>query len=152
MSITGKLAREFDHSTEVIDLDQAFFPNPWTTEQWLSTPLDQHLLFTWRTSERVIGYALLQAISSDDLAHLLKILLIPDCRGQGEAKTFWNKILEELTGLGLKNIYLEVEASNASAIRFYEKCGLQLLRRNKAYYSNGEDALIMSMTLEDKRV
>jgi [ribosomal protein S18]-alanine N-acetyltransferase len=146
MSITGKVTEE------VIRLDQDFFPQPWTKDQWLSTNMDQHLLFQWKKENDLVGYALFQFLAGDDTAHLLKILMLPKHRGQGESEKFWTEIVNYLNVSGVQNIYLEVESGNAPAIGFYQKMGFKLLRKNKAYYSNGEDALIMALTLQGNRV
>lgn len=143
MNTTGK---EFSVTEDIIQLDQAF-PNPWTREQWYNLDFHHHLLFSVRNQSDLNGYALFQAIPGDDTAHLLKIMIEPHKRGTAISKEFWNEILVHLRSLNYQSIYLEVEASNSRAIRFYEKSGFKLLRKNKAYYSNGEDALIMTMTL-----
>jgi ribosomal protein S18 acetylase RimI-like enzyme len=56
-------------------------------------------------------------------------------------------MIHQLQIKGFRSVYLEVEATNFRAKSFYEKVGFNLLRRNKGYYSSGEDALIMSLTL-----
>jgi len=147
MNTTGKFEVHSKFPDEVISIDQVHFPQPWTTSQWKNLgPLQNHL-FTWKKENELIGYGLFQYLSGDDTAHLLKILVLPESRGTGETQGFWNEITKYLRKQGLMNIYLEVEATNTRAISFYEKCGFKTLRKNKAYYSNGEDALIMSMTL-----
>jgi [ribosomal protein S18]-alanine N-acetyltransferase len=147
MNTTGNFQRESSPSDEVIELDQKFFPHPWTREQWSEMNPDQNHILTWRLKNELIGYGLFHFLSGDDTAHLLKILIVPDHRGSGETKKFWDTLKVYLKNAGQKSIYLEVGANNVRAIHFYEKCGFKLLRRNKAYYSNGEDALAMSMTL-----
>lgn len=143
MNTTGK---EYSVTEDIIQLDQAF-PNPWTREQWYNLDFHHHLLFSLRNQSDLNGYALFQAVPGDDTAHLLKIMIEPAKRGTSTSQEFWKEILVQLRSLNFLSIYLEVEATNARAIRFYEKSGFKLLRKNKAYYSNGEDALIMMMTL-----
>lgn len=147
MSITGKLIRQALNDQQVHVLDQKYFPKPWTESQWKELRPDQHLLFTWVIGEAVMGYALFHYLEGDDTAHLYKILLIPNLRNSGEALAFWSVIVGELRLLKVKSVYLEVESSNESAKRFYQKCGFALLRRSKAYYSNGEDGLMMELML-----
>lgn len=147
MNITGKLAVEPVTTTDVIALDQAVFSHPWTTEQWRELKADQNILFTWRTQNTLIGYCLFGLSSGDDMAHLFKILIDPAHRQQGNAILFWSAIVHALKIKKLSRVYLEVEVSNQRAILFYEMAGFKLLRRNKGYYSNGEDALMMELTL-----
>jgi len=147
MNTTGSFLALSNFPEDVIKLDQDHFPRPWTTGQWNNLNPAQNHLLTWNLENELIGYALFQYLSDDDTAHLLKILMLPKVRRSGEAAKFWSEITSYLRSEGLKDIYLEVEATNTQAIGFYEKCGFKLLRKNKAYYSNGEDALMMSMTL-----
>lgn len=147
MNTTGKFQVETTFPDAVIELDQKYFPHPWTPDQWHELNPAQHHLFTWAVENKLVGYALFQYLTDDDTAHLLKILINPDERGSGESQRFWSAIMSFLESRDLQHVYLEVEASNARAIGFYEKCGFAVIRRNKAYYSNGDDALIMTMTL-----
>ncbi len=134
-------------SEEIVALDSCFFPNPWTSEQWKSLDPSQSLLLEWRGGEKLLGFALFGLIPGDDLAHLYKILILPERQGSGEALAFWKEITKFLKELGPSRVYLEVEAGNARALKFYQKVGFQLLRKNKGYYSNGEDAWMMDYLL-----
>ena len=42
-------------------------------------------------------------------------------------------------------MYLEVRCSNNDAVRLYEKLGISLRQRLKAYYRDGEDASLMAI-------
>lgn len=44
--------------------------------------------------------------------------------------------------------WLHVRATNAPAIRLYERLGLRMINRVMHFYSNGEDALVMSRVAE----
>lgn len=147
MSTIGNIEAGFPASDEIIEQDQDYFPRPWNKEQWLSLDPNQHGFWVWKINERVGGWALFSIVPGDDLAHLYKILLLPEYRGSGEAQGFWKEILNELKNKGISRVYLEVEVSNLVAQKFYEKMGFELLRQVKAFYSGGEDALIMQLTL-----
>lgn len=146
MNIIGKCSLERPGS-DLIKIDQDYFPQPWSEQQWLGMDRNQHLLFTFRLQNQLVGYALFGLVNGDDVAHLYKILIIPKKRGEGTSGRFWSCIKQELLKKGVKTIYLEVEASNGRAIGFYHKKGFQILRKSKGYYSTGEDALIMTLTL-----
>jgi ribosomal-protein-alanine N-acetyltransferase len=142
MNITGKIFHELP-TQQIIQMDQDFFPHPWTEDQWKE--LDSYKLLTWRSDDELLGFALFRIVLNDDVAHLLKLFIRPSVRGTQETGAFWNEIIQELRGHGQSSLYLEVESQNQRAIRFYQKHGFKLLRINKGYYSSGEDALIMSM-------
>lgn len=146
MNITGKIQIE-SPSEDVIDMDQHFFPNPWDKAHWNNLDLKLNQLFTWRNDSKLIGLALFGIVPGDDVAHLYKIVISPKYRGQGVAAEFWLEITHKLLTIGIKSIYLEVESDNSRAIKFYEKLGFVILRKAKNFYSNGADALIMSITL-----
>lgn len=146
MNITGRIHLS-SVNQEVVDLDQLFFPNSWNKEQWWSLDSAQTILLEWKKAQKLVGFALLGIVPGDDLAHLYKILILPDYQGLGEAEAFWKETVNFLRSRGLGRVYLEVEDSNTRARRFYEKVGFKVLRKNKAYYSNGEDAWMMDYLL-----
>jgi ribosomal protein S18 acetylase RimI-like enzyme len=147
MNTIGNISEEVV-SPELISLDQNFFPTPWTQKQWLELNLGSHTIYGLRKEGKLVGFALLWTLDGDNVAHLLKILLLTDSRGTGASVAFWSAIVENLLQKGFESVYLEVEAQNVRARSFYEKVGFKVLRRIKAYYSSGEDALTMSLTLQ----
>ena len=147
MSTTGKLERlGREQIKEIAELDQLYFPRPWKREDWASLNFSHHSLWAWKQDGRVVGFALF-ATPQDDTSHLLKILVLPESRGSGVSRLFWDHLCVSLRNLGYKGVYLEVEESNVRARGFYEKLGFQLLRRAKSYYSDGADAIMMQLTL-----
>lgn len=147
MSITGKLHLCSSPDSAIVEMDQRYFTHPWTHEQWQSLDMESHALFSWNESGKVWGFALFQTLQGENAAHLYKILLLPEKRGDGTIRFFWNELSSHLRLSGFNELYLEVEASNGRAIKFYQKVGFQLLRIHKSYYSSGEDGHIMTMTL-----
>lgn len=145
MNITGKPPG--DILPKIIQLDQEFFPEPWTPLQWETLNWDLYALFPWKDGENLLGFALFGIAPLDDTSHLFKILVHPTRQGTSGVAAYWLNITKELKKSGIQHIYLEVSSNNQKAIRFYTKQGFQLLRRNKSYYSSGDDALIMSLTL-----
>ncbi len=147
MSTTGNLKSE-TFEQEVFELDCKEFPQPWTLSQWKELDFKHHKLFTWRSPQgELLSFALMGHSPGDNVAHLYKIVTRAHLRGTSASQSFFQAIMRELSQEGCESIYLEVEVSNKRAIRFYEKIGLKILRLSKRFYSNGEDALIMAMTL-----
>ena len=150
MNTTGKLKVITPHNqefTQVIELDQLDFPRPWKQQEWESLNWDHHVLLGLSVESRLQGYALFSQAPGDDTAHLLKICVASSKRGSGVTQEFWAQCLENLRSRGITSIYLEVESPNHRAISFYQKAGFQLLRRIKAYYSDGTDAVTMQVTI-----
>jgi ribosomal-protein-alanine N-acetyltransferase len=146
MNITGNIATE-NPTEDVIEMDQKFFPNPWDSSQWNKLDLNLNHLFTWSMGHKLSGFALFGIAPGDDVAHLYKIILAHEFRGNGSSQEFWAHIKKKLISLGISRIYLEVEFENSRAINFYLKVGFKTLRKAKGFYSNGGDALIMELTL-----
>lgn len=150
MNITGKLLRvqlndpQFE---KVLLIDQADFPRPWNRNDWTSLDFRFHHLLIFEGRFDVDGFCLFSIVPGDDSAHLLKICLIKELRGQGKAVQFWSEILRYLEGQSVNSVFLEVESDNSDAIRFYSKVSFNRLRLIKGYYSDGKDALTMSLTL-----
>lgn len=143
MNITGRAIP----SEKLIQLDQDFFPHPWSLDQWSSFRPDYLRLWTLQKETDLIGFALFSYLDGDDVAHLLKILIIPSKLGGGRAQDFFQKVCCDLRSQGLKTVYLEVEANNLRAQAFYQKMGFRSLRRILNFYSSGSDAITMELTL-----
>jgi ribosomal-protein-alanine N-acetyltransferase len=146
MNTTGEIALELP-GDEVTEMDQKYFPNPWGLSQWAAFNSTLSQLFTWRMMGELKGFALFGIAPSDDVAHLYKIVVAPKFRGPSTGEEFWSELNNRLISRGVKSVYLEVSEVNSRAIRFYEKLGFQTLRRVRAFYSDGSDALVMSLVL-----
>jgi [ribosomal protein S18]-alanine N-acetyltransferase len=150
MSITGKLIQVLPNSEywgEILEMDQLFFSRPWSRPQWEDADWTQHVLYSWKSYENPIGFALFFHLPDDPTAHLLKIYMDPTERGQGKSVLFWREVSASLLERGVKEVYLEVEEKNSRAVGFYQKIGFSKLRDLRSYYSDGSHALSMSLTL-----
>lgn len=133
----------------VVDLsvfDAKEFPFIWPEKSWSNFfKTREFQLFILRQSLEgpIIGMALFEIINDGDVAHLHKIAVDSQMRGQGLARQLMERGLELLQGMGISGIYLEVATGNAAAIALYEKMGLEVKRLVKSFYSNGDDAYIM---------
>lgn len=133
--------------TEILKIDQDYFPRPWSFKDWKSLDYTCHHLLAWKLEKEIVGFALFGFIPSDDTAHLLKICMLPGRRSQGVAQEFWSEIVKWLKDKGIQKVYLEVEETNARAVGFYRKAGFLELRKVKGYYSDGVNGLMMLLTL-----
>ena len=78
---------------------------------------------------------------------LLRIAVDPTHRGQGRAQTLLNACEGELALLGIRELHLEVRASNAAARALYLRSGWRKAGTRKHYYRDGEDALLYAKPL-----
>lgn len=150
MSIIGKINQvglEDPDFKKIVELDQNFFPMPWSNESWNELKMEEHILFSWKKDGQVIGYCLFFAPKIEETAHLLKIFINQSYRGSPETSHFWISIINVLTKRAFKFIYLEVEEKNDRAQGFYRKVGFASLHTIKGFYSNGENAVTMQLEL-----
>jgi [ribosomal protein S18]-alanine N-acetyltransferase len=113
-------------------LERATFGEPWG-------PLGNHEHMLMVAPRAFIRWC---AIPTADEAELLRIAVIPEARRQGLARQLMEASEAFLLGEGIDTLYLEVRTSNAPARTLYEAMGWKLQRMRKAYYRDGEDAVI----------
>jgi [ribosomal protein S18]-alanine N-acetyltransferase len=150
MSTTGKFIHFWQGHfwwEQAIKKDQSCFPRPWSKQDWEALNPEHFLLTGFGSEEELEAFALFQRVPGDDTSHLLKIWIESRLRGSPLSRNFWAHILDEMRGRGVEKIFLEVESSNLRAFAFYQKHGFQVLRTVKGYYSDGQDGVMMLLTL-----
>src|SRR2546421_2461293 len=86
----------------------------------------------------------LVAHSAADEGEILNLGVAPTHRRQGIGRALVERVLQELAGLGVRTVYLEVRASNTSARRLYESLGFGEVARRARYYRRPvEDAVVL---------
>ena len=87
----------------------------------------------------------------DGQVQILKIATDPAYRRRGIAAELIALVASDARNLGATEMSLEVRASNAGAQTFYERMGLANIGTRPHYYSDREDATIMSGPLPEAR-
>ena len=54
------------------------------------------------------------------------------------------RLCEELGSLGISRLFLDVAESNTSARALYDAAGFAQTGRRRAYYADGDDAILMT--------
>ena len=80
--------------------------------------------------------------------HVNKIAVDPLFRRRGVARLLMGEVLVPFGRISAEEIYLEVRPSNLPARNFYTTLGFREVGRRPQYYSDGEDALVMSLFLD----
>jgi ribosomal-protein-alanine N-acetyltransferase len=137
---------------EIAEIERLSFPVPWRLEFFegeLRHSNRYHRILERAGSggSRVAAY--LFAIALPDEFHINKIATHPDFRGRGLGRRLLEDAIEQARGRTAKSVVLEVRLSNVSAIDFYKSFGFTEVQRRKRYYLDGEDALVMMLTLLD---
>ena len=139
------------HIDGIIAIEKRSFQQPWQRISFLGElscrdALDVVVLDP--LGGQILAYACLR-LTLDEI-HLLKIAVAPRWRRRGIAT--W--LLDFCFGLAqrrnARKVYLEVRRSNVPALDLYSKIGFQIIGKRPKYYTDtGEDALIMTKSLEE---
>jgi ribosomal-protein-alanine N-acetyltransferase len=79
--------------------------------------------------------------------HVVSIAVMPQSRRKGVAQALINAAIEGLHFYKAKQLYLEVRVTNEAGINLYKKLGFEISRTVNGYYSDGEDAYVMTKKL-----
>jgi ribosomal-protein-alanine N-acetyltransferase len=123
-------------------IERACFADPWTMEairQSLTTPHFYGVIL--EADGEIVGYACGSSLFED--SELMRIAVLPKCRGLGYGRLLLEKFIEGAKMRGAERMFLEVRASNEAALALYLKSGFQKNRLRKRYYPDGEDGLEM---------
>jgi ribosomal-protein-alanine N-acetyltransferase len=76
--------------------------------------------------------------------HIVSVAVLHEYRNLGVGLDLVSKSLKAMEDYGATEFVLEVRESNMSAISLYKKLGFENSKMLKGYYSDGEDAYLMS--------
>ena len=125
------------------------FPVPWTREEFEKELVrDYSMLRVLRPSlsEPVCAFANYWHVS--DEIQLMNVATLPEARRHGHGSALLADLLQNARERKAQLISLEVRRGNDSARALYRKFGFVEQGIRQRYYSdNGEDALVMHLTL-----
>ena len=135
---------------EVARIELESFPVPWKREFFASelAELHRYIRILGRDdggAPRVGGY--LFAVSLYEEFHINKIATDLRLRQQGLGRRLLEDALDRATSMGSSAVTLEVRVSNDAARAFYRSYGFAEAYRRRAYYQDGEDALVLILPL-----
>jgi len=151
-SLYALRAAKAEDLDEIAAIEAESFPVPWRREFFAGELRDSnryHRVLERQLSgfPRIGGY--LFAITLFDEFHINKIATHPAVRGEGHGTRLMNDAISAGRSQLATSIVLEVRVSNAMAIRFYSGFGFIEIGRRRRYYKDGEDALVMMLSLLD---
>ena len=79
--------------------------------------------------------------------HVVSIAVLPQSRRKGVAQALINTAMDGMRYYKAKQCFLEVRITNTIGIALYKKLGFEVSRTINSYYSDGEDAYVMSKKL-----
>jgi ribosomal-protein-alanine N-acetyltransferase len=79
--------------------------------------------------------------------HIVSVAVLPQYRRKGIGQALIMKAMDGMRTYNAKQCFLEVRVTNTPAINLYKKLGFEITRTINGYYSDGEDAYVMSRKL-----
>jgi ribosomal-protein-alanine N-acetyltransferase len=79
--------------------------------------------------------------------HVVSIAVLPQGRRKGVAQELMTKAMAGMRHYKAKLAYLEVRVTNDPGVALYRKLGFEVSRPLHGYYSDGEDAYVMTKKL-----
>lgn len=131
-----------------LELDRQALGGLWSATQW-GTELDDPR----RPCLGIRGPAALAAVAcgwlvADEL-HVTAVAVDPLQRRRGLGARVLRALLREASAEGAQHATLEVAAGNIAAQALYAAAGFRTAGIRRAYYRNGDDALIQWLRLHD---
>lgn len=132
----------------VVEIENISFSTPWSSHSFMKEIHKPYAISRVAVTDyRVVGYICAERII--DEAHILNLAVHPDYRKMGIGGLLVSTILGELRNTSCRYIYLEVRASNHTAIRLYERFNFKIVGIRKGYYMlPEEDAYVMMLELD----
>jgi ribosomal-protein-alanine N-acetyltransferase len=130
----------------VVALDQVALGGLWSAQQWQIELADARRpgIGLWQNLQ-------LQAMACGwlvvDELHITLVAVDPGRRRQGLGRQVLAALLQRALADGARHATLEVAATNAAALALYAHLGFATAGIRRAYYRNGDDALIQWMRL-----
>lgn len=134
---------------QVTAVENASYPAPWSRDLFRSELSSPHAFPLSAVLEdgTIAGYICPTLVF--DEGEILNVAVRSDLRGKGVGRLLLETALSRLSTMGAARIYLEVRPSNRVAASLYKSCGFVARGRRKAYYENGEDAILMEYDVKD---
>ena len=132
----------------VMQIEPTIYSHPWTRGNFNDSLKSGHKAWVMTLRDEVVAYAVMMIVL--DEAHLLNISVATPYQKQGLGRMLLVHLLDQARNLKTLNMFLEVRASNVSAIALYENMGFVEMGIRRGYYpaSKGrEDAILMGLAL-----
>jgi ribosomal-protein-alanine N-acetyltransferase len=135
---------------DVSAVEKASFNDPYPSEVLIDL-MNKHQdhFFVASFHSKVVGYAV--ASASGMHGHIVSVAVDPNHRRRRIGTALLSTLTAKLVKEGIEQIHLEVREGNAGAIAFYKRMGYRSSSEIRHYYADGEDALVLTRSLESPR-
>jgi len=128
----------------VYQVESQCHSHPWSKKLFLSNFGKRYFNHVMLDNDNVIGYFVTSSVAGE--VTLMNIAIAPSKQGKGLGKLLLQFLIDLSRQKQEQEIWLEVRASNSSALSLYDKLGFVEVDRRKDYYPceiGREDAIIM---------
>ncbi len=132
----------------IMEIEPHIYSHPWTRGNFADSLKSAHSAWVLLHNEEIIGYALMMMVL--DEAHLLNLSVSKPYQKQGLGRLLLEHMISIAQALNAANMFLEVRASNISAIALYENIGFNEMAVRRGYYPaqhGREDAILMGLAI-----
>ena len=121
-------------------------PSPWSLDA-IEAQLGSALDASWvaQSSRGIVGHLLTRVVAGE--AEVLTLVVHPDAQRQGHARRLMQRAAQRWEQRGVRLAFLEVRQRNAAARALYLGMGWTETGVRPRYYSDGQDAVLMQVTL-----
>ncbi|WP_459893187.1 ribosomal protein S18-alanine N-acetyltransferase [Hydrogenobaculum acidophilum] len=136
-----------EHLDEVIEINNISFTTDAWNEQgfYREFSLDYSKKWVGIEDGKVVVYAIFWCHGAE--AFMMTFAVHPDYRSKGVASYFLTEVFKLLKEENIDYVELDVRKSNLPAINLYKKLGFKIERERPSFYSDGENAFVMSKEL-----
>ena len=132
---------------QIVDLEKKCFNDAWNLEQ-IENELEVNPFsngYMLKENDKVVAYAFMW--ETFEMAQIARIGVDPDQRKKNYGQKMMEELFEKARSGGCEYMSLEVRESNTAAIKLYEKLGFVTVNVSKGYYSDNENAIVMTRAL-----
>jgi len=137
----------------VMKIEPTIYTHPWSRGNFADSLNAGHSAWVLELRGEIIGYTLMLIVL--DEAQLLNISIAKNHQKNGWGRILLEHMIEKSKQYKAVNMFLEVRASNISAIALYENIGFNEMSVRRNYYpanpkifpSGREDAILMGLAL-----
>ena len=137
--------------SKLINLDNSQMSYPWTADSWERSYRAGNLMcMTEHCLNGDIVACVVFGSQAKAFIEIHKFIVGKRWRRTGKGRLLFDKLKTEIkvnTKLLKYDFILEVSAENKEAIGFYEAIGFKGLAKRKSFYSDGNDALTMILSI-----
>ena len=133
------------------EIERRCFSDPWSPAGILETVQNEtSLALVAGTEAATVGY-LMGRVSGEE-GEILNLAVLPEHRRAGIGADLLERGLQLLAARGVREVYLEVRASNEPALELYRARGFRPVGVRSHYYRNPrEDALVLRAPISAPR-